>query len=251
MKLADGSKVFSGVDSFFQINDKMWNSGVMEMEKLKVENLKAEPKSPQLARLVPGKAVSAVFIDNKTNDAYTVEVRLELRDEKNRTDETMWTQLLDTWNAELHTQRGERVDGMVLDSGWDNTNGLWSVHKGFANGLAELSKKAVGAWASPFWCFFADAVGRPDAEFGRTGTAGDARDKWMTYRDSIVHETFVEGAPLCPPNVTGAVTLKNSYADQRALPNLMDQPVDVDAEIDITLQPLEVLVLEGTNAMGK
>ena len=27
--------------------------------------------------------------------------------------------------------------------------------------------------------------------------------------------------------------------------------VDVDAEIDITLQPLEVLVLEGTNAMGK
>ena len=29
MKLADGTKVFSGVDSFFQINDKMWNSGVM------------------------------------------------------------------------------------------------------------------------------------------------------------------------------------------------------------------------------
>ena len=87
MKLADGTKVFSGVESFFQINDKMWNSGVMEMEKLKVENLKAEPKSPQLARRVPGKAVSAVFIDNKTNDAYTVEVRLELRDEKNRTDQ--------------------------------------------------------------------------------------------------------------------------------------------------------------------
>lgn len=86
MKLADGTKVFSGVDSFFQISDKMWNSGVMEMEKLKVE-----PKSPQLARRVPGKAVSAVFIDNKTNDAYTVEARLELRDEKNRTDETMWT----------------------------------------------------------------------------------------------------------------------------------------------------------------
>lgn len=54
-----------------------------------------------------------------------------------------------------------------------------------------------------------------------------------------------------PPNVTGTVTLKNSYADQRALPNLTDQPVDVDAEIDITLQPLEVLVLEGTNATGK
>lgn len=65
MKLADGTKVFSGVDSFFQINDKMWNSGVMEMGKLKVENLRAEPKSPQLARRVPGKAVSAVFIDNR------------------------------------------------------------------------------------------------------------------------------------------------------------------------------------------
>lgn len=446
MKLTDGTKVFSGADSLFQINDQMWNSSVMEMEKLKVENLKAEPKSPQLSRRVPGKAVSAVFIDNKTNDAYTVEARLELRDgshylrleltvkakkdtdlttiwpwwfipneshgkivfsgdttngkimtndiifagletpmsgisahqytvppctgvqrflergkplrageswhvsavvgliapqqarrsvlaylererpaayhpfihyndryaprdEKNRTDETMWTQLLDTWNAELNTQRGERVDGMVLDSGWDNTNGLWSVHKGFAKGLADLSKKAAGmktglgvgicptggtgnarqqridawnkkhpsdtedpfrlsnkpyfntlvgrckalmksgdiryfkldtlasqakskgpvnaeesngvlqlatelrkarpnvfintaagAWASPFWCFFADAVCRPDAEFGQTGTAGDARDKWMTYRDGIVHETFVEGAPLCPLN---------------------------------------------------
>lgn len=87
MKLADGTKVFSGVASLFQISDKMWNSGVMEMEKLKVENLKAEPKSPQLSRCVPGKAVSALFIDNKTNDAYTVEVRLELRDENNRTDQ--------------------------------------------------------------------------------------------------------------------------------------------------------------------
>ena len=52
-----------------------------------MEKLKVEPKSPQLARRVPGKAVSAVFIDNKNNDAYSVEVRLELRDEKNRTDQ--------------------------------------------------------------------------------------------------------------------------------------------------------------------
>ena len=51
--------------------------------------------------------------------------------------------------------------------------------------------------------------------------------------------------------VVDTVTLKSSYADQRALPNLTDQPVDVDAEIDITLQPLEVIVLEGTNAPGK
>ena len=77
----------------------------------------------------------------------------------------------------------------------------------------------------------------------------------LTLRNSsasgkTLHTTLRQALDV-PPNVTGTVTLKNSYADQRSLPNLTDQPVDVDAEIDITLQPLEVLVLEGTNAMGK
>ncbi len=235
----------------------------------------------------------------------------------------------------------------------------------------------VGTWASPFWFHFADSIWRQENDFGQAGNVGDDRDKWITYRDRLVHEVFVEGAPLfpinsimthglmitkngpphvmsrepkncikemrcafgsgsalqelyvdqdlmnqekgilwdelaacikwmrrnadvlpdthwvggnpwdgkdgdiygwaswnkkkctltlrnssakektlhttlrkvldVPPSVKGSVTLKSSFADQRALPGIIGSPVDVDKEIDITLQPFEVIVMEGTN----
>ena len=239
----------------------------------------------------------------------------------------------------------------------------------------------VGTWASPFWFHFADSIWRQENDFGQAGNVGDDRDKWITYRDRLVHEVFVEGAPLfpinsimthglmitkngpphvmsrepkncikemrcafgsgsalqelyvdqdlmnqengilwdelaacikwmrrnadvlpdahwvggnpwdgkdgdiygwaawnkkkctltlrnssdkektlhttlrkvldVPPSVKGCVTLKSSFADQRTLPGLMDKAVDVDKEIDITLQPCEVIVMEGTCAPKK
>ncbi len=237
----------------------------------------------------------------------------------------------------------------------------------------------VGTWASPFWYMHADSIWRQEDDFRQIGNAGDARDRWITYRDRLVHEVFVEGAPLfpinslmthgtiitkngpphvmsrdpencrkeirmafgcgsalqeiyadhdllnqqggilwdelaacikwvrrnrdvlpdvhwvggnpwdndggdiygyaawnrekctltlrnssasrktlrttlrrvfdVPPGIKGTVTLRNSFADQRLLPGLTNKAVDVDTNIDITLEPLEVFVLEGVNKM--
>lgn len=70
----------------------------------------------------------------------------------------------------------------------------------------------VGTWASPFWFRYADSIWRQENDFGQCGTAGDARDKWITYRDRLVHEVFVVGAPLFPINslmTHGTIITKN------------------------------------------
>ena len=242
----------------------------------------------------------------------------------------------------------------------------------------------VGTWASPFWFRYVDSIWRQENDFDRVGNAGDNRDRWMTYRDRLVHEVFVQGAPLCPINsimthgtiitkgqpgvnippacmstepancikeiraafgsgsglqeiyadaellnqengrlwdelaaciawirrnedvladvhwvggnpwngkdgavygwaawnkkkctltlrnssaspktlrttlralfevpakMRGSITLRSSFADQRPLPGLIGQAVDVDAPVEITLQPMEVVVMEGKNAL--
>ncbi len=70
----------------------------------------------------------------------------------------------------------------------------------------------VGTWASPFWFHYSDCVWRQENDFDQVGNAGDARDRWITYRDRLVHEVFVEGAPLFPINsvmVHGTIITKN------------------------------------------
>lgn len=57
----------------------------------------------------------------------------------------------------------------------------------------------VGTWASPWWFQIADSVWRQENDFGTIGE-GDNREKWITYRDRLVHEVFVEGSPLFPIN---------------------------------------------------
>ena len=70
----------------------------------------------------------------------------------------------------------------------------------------------VGTWASPFWFFHADSIWRQENDFDQVGNAGDARDRWITYRDRLVHEVFVTGAPLFPINALmthGTIITKN------------------------------------------
>ncbi len=70
----------------------------------------------------------------------------------------------------------------------------------------------VGTWASPFWYMHADSVWRQENDFDQVGNAGDERDRWITYRDRLVHEVFVEGAPLFPINslmTHGTIITKN------------------------------------------
>lgn len=47
-----------------------------------------------------------------------------------------------------------------------------------------------------------------------------------------------------PPGVTGTVTLRSSFDGQTKL-HIMDTPIDVDAPIEITLTPCDVVAMEG------
>lgn len=58
----------------------------------------------------------------------------------------------------------------------------------------------VGTWASPFWFQFTDAVWRQEGDHGTIGTGANDRETWITYRDRLVHQNFVQNSPLCPIN---------------------------------------------------
>ena len=57
----------------------------------------------------------------------------------------------------------------------------------------------VGTWASPFWFHVSDAVWRQEGDFGTIGV-GDDREQWITYRDRLVHQNFIDRSPICPIN---------------------------------------------------
>lgn len=92
--------------------------------------------------------------------------------------------------------------------------------EGIINVLKALRKKrndlffncTVGTWASPFWFHYADAVWRQENDFDQAGNQGNAREKWMTYRDRLVYQNFVTNSPLCPINslmTHGLIVTKN------------------------------------------
>ncbi|MDE7389047.1 MAG: hypothetical protein K2M97_07350, partial [Muribaculaceae bacterium] len=58
----------------------------------------------------------------------------------------------------------------------------------------------VGTWASPFWFHYTDAVWRQEADWQVVGNQGDDRERWITYRDRLVYQNFVQNSPLCPIN---------------------------------------------------
>lgn len=58
----------------------------------------------------------------------------------------------------------------------------------------------VGTWASPFWFHYTDAVWRQENDYGTAGNQGSDRERWITYRDRLVYQNFVQNSPLCPIN---------------------------------------------------
>ena len=58
----------------------------------------------------------------------------------------------------------------------------------------------VGTWASPFWLRYSDAVWWQEGDFGTIGNQGNKREKWITYRDRLVYQNFVQNAPFSPIN---------------------------------------------------
>ncbi|MDE7411848.1 MAG: hypothetical protein K2M94_07400 [Paramuribaculum sp.] len=80
--------------------------------------------------------------------------------------------------------------------------------EGIINILSEVRKlrpdmffnTTVGTWASPFWFHYSDAVWRQEADHSTIGNQGDDRERWITYRDRLVYQNFVQNSPLCPIN---------------------------------------------------
>ncbi|MBQ3239620.1 MAG: hypothetical protein IJB00_00370 [Akkermansia sp.] len=95
----------------------------------------------------------------------------------------------------------------------EDAEGIISVIKALREQKPDLFiNTSVGTWASPFWFHVSDSVWRQENDFGQTGSMGDERDRWINYRDNLVYEVFVEGAPFCPINslmTHGTIITKN------------------------------------------
>lgn len=82
----------------------------------------------------------------------------------------------------------------------EDAEGIIKVEKALRKKRGDLFfNTTVGTWASPFWFHIADSVWRQEGDHGMIGD-GNKRDQWITYRDRLVYEVFVQGSPLCPIN---------------------------------------------------
>ncbi len=86
-------------------------------------------------------------------------------------------------------------------TGEENAEGIISILKDVRTIRPDMFfNTTVGTWASPFWFHYTDAVWRQEQDFGTIGNQGDDRERWITYRDSLVYSNFVKNSPLCPIN---------------------------------------------------
>lgn len=84
--------------------------------------------------------------------------------------------------------------------GEEDAEGIIKVEKALRKKRPDIFlNTTVGTWASPFWFHIADSIWRQENDHGGIGD-GNNRNKWITYRDRLVYEVFVQGSPLCPIN---------------------------------------------------
>ena len=88
------------------------------------------------------------------------------------------------------------------DVGNENAEGIIRLERYVREELREdiFFNTTVGTWASPFWYQITDATWRQEADYGEAGNNSIDREKWITYRDRLVHQNYVTNSPLCPIN---------------------------------------------------
>lgn len=85
--------------------------------------------------------------------------------------------------------------------GEENAEAIISIERDLRATKPDLFlNTTVGTWASPFWFQFTDAVWRQEQDYGEIGNQGSDRERWITYRDRLVYQNFVQRSPLCPIN---------------------------------------------------
>ncbi len=88
------------------------------------------------------------------------------------------------------------------DVGNENAEGIIRLERYVREELKEdiFFNTTVGTWASPFWFQFTDAVWRQENDYDVIGDNTIKREKWITYRDRLVYQNFIQNSPICPIN---------------------------------------------------
>ena len=86
-------------------------------------------------------------------------------------------------------------------SGEENAEAIISIERAVRQKRPDIFlNTTVGTWASPFWFHFTDAVWRQEGDYGEAGDQGTDRERWITYRDRLVYQNFIQRSPVCPIN---------------------------------------------------
>ena len=88
------------------------------------------------------------------------------------------------------------------DSGNENAEGIIRLERYVRENLKEdiFFNTTVGTWASPFWYHYTDATWRQENDYGTIGDNSSSRENWITYRDRLVYQNYVNNSPICPIN---------------------------------------------------
>ena len=88
------------------------------------------------------------------------------------------------------------------DTGNENAEGIIRLERYVREELREdiFFNTTVGTWASPFWYQFTDATWRQENDYGEIGNNAIDRERWITYRDRLVYQNYVQNSPICPIN---------------------------------------------------
>lgn len=85
--------------------------------------------------------------------------------------------------------------------GEENAEAIISIERAVRQKRPDIFlNTTVGTWASPFWFHFTDAVWRQEGDYGEAGDRGTDRERWITYRDRLVYQNFIQRSPVCPIN---------------------------------------------------
>ena len=85
--------------------------------------------------------------------------------------------------------------------GEENAEAIISIERAVRQKRPDIFlNTTVGTWASPFWFHFTDAVWRQEGDYCEAGDQGTDRERWITYRDRLVYQNFIQRSPVCPIN---------------------------------------------------
>ena len=88
------------------------------------------------------------------------------------------------------------------DTGNENAEGIIRLEQYVRENMREdiFFNTTVGTWASPFWYQITDATWRQENDHDRIGNNSINRENWITYRDRLVYQNYVQNSPICPIN---------------------------------------------------